>query len=68
MEKYKKLVIYYFNLRRYVDASFWPIYDIKNLMGVRGVGEGGEFLGMVRPIGNIVNPLWVFLSSQYYDL
>ena len=31
-------------------------------------GQGGDFLGMGRPIGNILNPLWVFHNSQYYDL
>ena len=31
-------------------------------------GEGGDFLQIVRPIGNILNPLWAFLNSQYYDL
>ena len=50
---------------------FWDNLQYKELNGGQrgdGGGEGDDFLQIDRPICNILNPLWAFLNSQYYDL
>ena len=48
---------------------FFCQFKIKRIKGGSWMRvRGGDFLGMGRPIGNILNPLWVFSNSLYYGL